>query len=156
MAQKQDYFKAAIKAYLDKRAEDDALFAQSYYKANKSLDECVNFIYQEVRASGRSGFCDDEIYGMAVHYYDEDNLGKITGVNCKVVVNHSIELTEEEKGKAKERAIAQYEATELQKLQSENSTKSQKKEVASKPKHQTTDLKAPSLFDFDMEMLDEA
>lgn len=160
MAQKQDYFKDTIKAYLDKRAENDALFAQSYSKTNKSLDECVNFIYQEVRASGRNGFCDDEIYSMAVHYYDEDNLGKITGANCKVVVNHSIELTDEEKEKARERAVAQYEAAELLKLQSANSAKPQKKEVA-KPKPQTTETtrkvhNTPSLFDFDMEEEDEA
>ena len=35
-----DTFKATIKAYLDKRAESDELFAVSYAKENKNIDEC--------------------------------------------------------------------------------------------------------------------
>ena len=35
--------KNAIKAYLDKRAQEDTLFAASYAKENKNIDECFDY-----------------------------------------------------------------------------------------------------------------
>ena len=61
-------FKRNIKAHLDQMAKEDELFASSYAKPHKSLDECVNYILNEVKKSGCNGFADDEIYGMAVHH----------------------------------------------------------------------------------------
>ena len=90
--------KDTIKAYLDQRAQSDPLFATSYQKEGKSLDECCNYIVQEVQKMHVNGLADDEVFGLAVHYYDEDDLGTIKAANCKVVVNHAVELTEEEKG----------------------------------------------------------
>lgn len=63
------------------------------------------------------GFEDDEIYSMAVHYYDEDDLEVGNRIACNVVVNHTIVLTEEEKAEARQKAIQQYQAEELRKLQ---------------------------------------
>lgn len=34
---------------------------------------------------------------MALHYYDEEDIDIGKPVSCKVVVNHTVELTEEEK-----------------------------------------------------------
>jgi len=100
-----DAFKKTIREYLEQRAKEDELFAVSYAKENKSVDECCNFILQQVQKSGCNGFSDDEIFGMAVHYYDEDSIKDLKPINCNVVVNHSIELTEEEKKAAREAAI---------------------------------------------------
>ena len=58
-------FKKVIKAYLDKRAAEDELFAKDYAKPGKNIDDCCDFIISEVKKSGRNGFDDDEIYGMA-------------------------------------------------------------------------------------------
>lgn len=41
----QNGVKDAIKAYLDKRAQEDTLFAVSYAKTNKSIDECFDYIH---------------------------------------------------------------------------------------------------------------
>lgn len=112
-----DNFKKTIQAYLEKRAKSDELFAASYAKENKNVDECCNFILGEVQKSGCNGFTDDEIYSMAVHYYDEDNIKDVKPVNARVVVNHVVELTEEDKKAAKESAIREYEAKELRKLE---------------------------------------
>ena len=84
-------FKAVIKAYLDDRASNDELFAVTYAKPNKSLDECCNYILQEVHKSGQNGFADEEIFGMAVHYYDEDDIKDVKPVNARVVVNHHVD-----------------------------------------------------------------
>lgn len=103
-----EQFKEAIKRHLDERAAADELFAAVYAKPNKTLDECVNYILGQVQKSGYVGFTDDEVYGMAAHYYDEDTLTDIAPVKCRVVVNHVVELTEEEKAELRERAKEQY------------------------------------------------
>jgi hypothetical protein len=100
-----NHFKNTIKAYLDQRAENDALFSLQYSKPEKNIDDCVTYILNTVQKSGCNGFADDEIYSMAVHYYDEDNIDIGNPVNCQVVVNHVVELTEEEKQQAHKEAL---------------------------------------------------
>lgn len=90
-------FEETIKAYLDKRAKEDELFAVAYAKEGKSISECCNYILQEVEKSRRNGFADEEIYGMAVHYYDEENIKeKEVPSHVRVVVNHKIEKEEKQ------------------------------------------------------------
>lgn len=84
-------FKATIQNHLNEKAANDELFAATLKKENKSIDECIDYIIGEVQKSGKNGFADDEIYGMAVHYYDEDDLKASKASNCHVVVNHSSE-----------------------------------------------------------------
>ena len=98
-------FKNTIKAYLDKRANEDTLSAITYAKANRNMDDCITYILNTVQKSGCNGFADDEVYSMAVHYYDEDNIEIGKNFDCRVVVNHTVELTEEEKEKARKDAI---------------------------------------------------
>jgi hypothetical protein len=100
-----EIFKNTIKAYLDKRATEDELFAASYAKTNKNLDNCITYILNTVKQSGYNGFSDDEIYSMAVHYYDEDNIEAGKNLDCKVVINHTVGLTDEEKADAREQAM---------------------------------------------------
>lgn len=70
-----------------------------------------------MKQSGCNGFTDDEIYSLALHYYDEDDLdiGKPLA-NCKVVVNHTIELTEAEKVQAREKAMQRAQDEAYKKL----------------------------------------
>lgn len=101
-----NHFKNTIKAYLDQRAETDVLFSLQYSKPEKNIDDCITFILNEVKKSGCNGFADDEIYNMAVHFYDEDNIEiGMPMSNAHVVVNHFVELTEEEKEQARQDAI---------------------------------------------------
>jgi plasmid maintenance system antidote protein VapI len=98
-------FKQVISNYLESVAANDSLFSETLKKDNKNIDGCVNYILQTVQKSGCTGFADEEIFAMAVHYYDEDDIGVKGNVNCKVVVNHIVELTEEDKTLAKEKAM---------------------------------------------------
>ena len=124
-------FKKVIKAYLDKRAAEDALFAKTYAKENKNLDECCNYILQQVKKSGCCGFADDEIYNMAIHYYDEDDIKDVKPVAAaKIVVNHTVELSDEEKAEAKEKAKADYEKEQLAKLKEEERKREEKERKA--------------------------
>ena len=125
-----DYFKQTIQTYLEQRAESDTLFAPRYHNPRKSIDDCITYILNEVRRSGCNGFADDEIYSMALHYYDDEediDVGK--PINCKVVVNHTIELTEEEKQQAHEQALRRAEQEAYNKLTQRKSIT--KKEPAS-------------------------
>lgn len=85
----------------------------------------------------RNGFEDSEIYGMAVHYYDEDDIKPGRRTNATVVVNHVIELSEEEKAEAKKKAI--------EKAIEEEKEKMKKKREAKKPVESSK--AKPSLFD---------
>lgn len=101
-------FKMAIQSYLEKRAKEDSLFAASYAKENKSIDECCDYITGEaiMRGGNVVPISDDEVFGMAIHYYDEDNI-KINKIStgCRTSVQSSnVELTEEEKKAAREAA----------------------------------------------------
>lgn len=64
-----NHFKNTIKAHLDKLAEIDLLFSFRYSLPEKKLDDCITYILNEVKKSGCNGFTDDEIFGMAIHYY---------------------------------------------------------------------------------------
>lgn len=83
-----NHFKNIIKAHLDGRASTDALFAKAYSKENKNIDECCNYIINEVKKTKRQGFADEEIFNLAVHYYDEDEIKDVKKApGCKIVVN---------------------------------------------------------------------
>lgn len=101
MATGTDAFEQTIKQYLDKRAQEDELFARHYAKNEKTLKGCCSYIIETVEKTKRNGFADEEIFGMAVHYYQEDDIKtNAYPANLNVVVNHTIELTEEEKAQA--------------------------------------------------------
>lgn len=109
-------FEKTIKAFLDKQSADDPLFAKKYSNPKKNIKDCCTYILNAVKKSGRNGFTDDEVYGMAMHYYDEDNIKVGSPVSGTVVVNHHVELTEEEKQQARERAMDRLVDEEKQKL----------------------------------------
>jgi len=133
-----EQFKATIQAHLESVASQDALFAKTLAKENKNIDDCVTYILNQVQKSGCNGFADSEIFGMAVHYYDEDDIKVGEPIKSgSVVVNHQIELSAEEIAKAKQAAIEQAIEDERQRIASKKS----------KPKTEAkTDVVQPSLF----------
>lgn len=111
-----DVFKETIKSFLDLQSITNELFAEKYSNPNKNIDDCVTHILNQVQKSGMNGFADQEIYSMAIHYYEEENIEVGKSISCQVVVNHVVELTEEEKAKIKEDAIKKAENEAYQKL----------------------------------------
>jgi hypothetical protein len=100
-----DHFKSTIQKYLEARSKDDELFAVAYANPKKSIDECITYILNTVQKSGCNGFTDEEVFSMAVHYYDETDIKAGKPIDCKVVVNHTVELTEEDRKQARQEAI---------------------------------------------------
>lgn len=136
-----DHFKNIIKAYLDKRAQEDELFRAKYETTTRTIEDVVTYIFNQVKASGCCGFSDDEIYSMAVRVIDEPTIEIGKPINCNVVVNQHIELTEQEKEEQKALALKRFQDEELRKLQNRNA-----KPKAVKP--QETKQPELSLFDF--------
>lgn len=135
-----EHFRQTIKAYLDERAQNDELFAVSYAKENKNMDDCVTFILNQVKRSKCMGLTDEEVYSLAVHFFDEDDIEIGNPIACNVIVNHTVELTEEEKAQARQEAFKEYQAEQLRKMQKRtNKPKT--------PKAQP-EITTPSLFDF--------
>jgi len=99
------HFKTTIQAYLEKRAAEDELFAVTYAKEGKNIDDCITYILNTVKESGINGFDDSEVYSMAVHYYDEDDIEIGKAMDMEVIVNHKVKLTEKEIQKAKDDAM---------------------------------------------------
>ena len=126
-----DHFKRTIQAYLEQRAMEDKLFAVAYRKEGKNIDDCVTYILNEVQRSGCNGFTDGEVY--SVHYYDEDDIEVGKPLSCQVMVNHTVELTEEEKAEARKRAVEQYQQAELRKMQERNKKPTAKQETNVQP-----------------------
>ena len=139
-----ELFRRTIKDYLDKRAADDELFAVTYAKPNKTLDECVNYIFQQVKESGCCGFADEEIYGMAVHYYDEDSIKDVPETDMGVVVNHRVELTDADKAEAKRAAMEELQRQYIREANTAKKVEEMKKEKAKKSAGQ---MQTGSLFD---------
>ena len=79
---------------------------------------------------------EDELFAKR-YRYDENEIEVGKPIQCQVVVNHVVELTEEEKQEARRKAVAQYQQMELQKLQNRN-----------KPTAKKETQVQPSLFDF--------
>ena len=135
-----EQFTRTIAEYLNLRAATDPLFAPNLAKPHKNIEDCITYILKQVQQSACNGFEDDEIYSMAVHYYNEDDLDVGSRVACHVVVNHTIVLTEEEKAEARKQAILQYQAQELRRLQ-------EPKQVKAKASTDSEQVPQPSLFD---------
>lgn len=75
------------------------------------------------------------------HYYDGDNIDVGKPISCGIVVNHKVELTDEEKAQARKDAIKAYQEEEIRKMQQRNS----RPKPAAKTQTSQSEL---SLFDF--------
>lgn len=127
-------FTKVINDYLIVLAEKDAIFAQTLQKPNKNTADCITYILNTVQQSGCNGFEDDEIFQMAIHYYDEDNLAIGNPINAKVVINQTVVLTPEEIQEAKQKAM-------------DSAVRIAQEKMLHKPTKEQNKIQEPSLFD---------
>ena len=132
-----EHFQNTIESFLRDRAETDKHFDVSFSNPDKSIEQCITYILNWVKQSGCNGFCDEEIYSMAVHYYDEQNIEVGNPIDCRVIVNHTVELTAEEKEQARQNALKRAENDAYERM-----TKARKRPIV-----QTEPSVQKSLFD---------
>ena len=130
-------FTQDIKNYLDDFAAKDSLFAIKYANEKKNIEDCITYILNTVQQSNCNGFADGEIYSMAIHYYEEEEIEVGKRSSVRVVVNHHVELTEDEKAAMKQKALD--DAYEQQR----------KSLIAVTKKNNATKVEQPTLFLFD-------
>lgn len=151
MSKEQNHVKDAIKAYLDGRAKNDEQFAQSYAKANKNIDECFDYVIGEVRKRGNAVYMTDaEVFGLAVHYYDEDDI-KINRLPEGTKLSASapaVELSEEDKAKAHDQAVKEYRQQCIDRMREAEDQKAKKLAERRKAEREKNSTLQPSLFDF--------
>lgn len=120
-------FKRVIQQHLNSAAELNPLFAERLKNPKKNIDDCINYILNQVQKSGCQGFEDTEIFGMAMHYYDEDEIQPGKKISGKVIVNHEVKLTQEEIDEARERAKAKVMQDEINRITKKNKKPTEKK-----------------------------
>ena len=115
--------------YLKKRAETDTSVKNNLNKENKSLKECWDYVLGEVAKTmyrngnfGCAAGDDEDLYALAVHYYDEDDI-KIEPLptNMKVEAKMDEDKIEEK--------TAEIEPKEIQKEKVKRISKSKKDPV---------------------------
>lgn len=130
-------FKAIIENHLKQMGQSDPQFKLKLEKKGKNIEDCITYILNCVKSSGCNGFADNEIFGMALHYYDEEKVEIGKPISCSVVVNHSVDLSEEEKEKAKEEAWNKVMKEEMDRL---------RKKASPSKKQDHPDIVQSSLF----------
>lgn len=135
-----------VKAYLDKRASEDAQFAQVYAKPNKNMNECYDYIVSRAHDENAVCVADEVVFGWAVHYFDEDNV-KIDKIPC-ARVDTAVKLTDEEKQQAKEEAAEIYRAQCLARMKEEAKEKALK--AAAKKREQREEAAKSNLSLFEL------
>ena len=148
-AKSAEFFKSKIQSYLEKRVEQEPEFKAKYDNPKKNLDEWFKYICSQVYESGCCGFDDDEVFSMAVHYYDEEEITisempEIDLTRSRIVCCEKIELSEEEMAEiheqARQRAIE--EATNEARRKLEEARKPKAKPITATP---TTATEQPQL-----------
>ncbi len=66
-------FRDASESFVIAKMDSNPLFAKKACNPNKNIDDCLTYILNAVKNSGIQGFADDEVFSMAVHYYEEEN-----------------------------------------------------------------------------------
>ena len=102
--------KKLIQEYLDEKAKSDELFEKMYKKPGKDIDSCWAYIVNMAKRKGGACVCmsDDEVFGLAVHYYCEDKLDvkKLPdGFKAKVKKELEVEKTQIKKPKRKKEEV---------------------------------------------------
>ena len=83
-----EQFQNVIFTHLQGVAESDQNFKSKFENPKKKIEDCITYILNTVQKSGCNGFADEEIFGMAIHYYDEEEINIGKPIDAKVVVNH--------------------------------------------------------------------
>lgn len=134
-------FQEAIKAHLDKMASQDEAFAAKYAAKceaeQDSISNCCKYITNEVQKKYKQGnsavLTDAEVFGMAMHYYDENVAAPKSASNCTVVMSKA-ELTPEDEEAIRQEARAAAEARirneEAERIRREQEAAERKKQAA--------------------------
>lgn len=131
-----------VRNYMEERCASDPILAIKYANPAKSIEKALNYVASEVQKSGLTIMDSESVFGLILHYYDE-NLENVPNVNCKIAV--AKELTDTERAEAKAEAMEQYREEQLRAIRRENQPKPQAKASANNAKAKEINVE-PNLF----------
>lgn len=137
-----------IKKHLDERAKSDPQFAANYSKEGKNIKDCYAYIISIARKKASGNVCcmsDDEVFGLAVHYYDEDNLDMKDAAKEKKATDVKVAASDDS-GSAKKKASKKKPKPAATASEPQPSAKKPKSKKEAKPERQFVQL---SIFDLE-------
>lgn len=123
-------FQRLIQTYLERYATKDIGFAEKLKNDKKSIEECCDYIASQAQKMGVCGMSDMEVYGLAVHYYDEEVID-FKKVCYSVVSNEVLDLTEEEKKEEREKARKRFQDDCYEEYKAQKKKQNKKTETTS-------------------------
>lgn len=158
-----ELFEQRIAQFLDEQCAQDIAFAEKVHSTTRTVKDCCAWIVEELarqfQQNKRYGYDDSEIYGMALHFYDEPKLKAKGNLNFQgLIVSNTRatytppELTEEEKQRLQEAAREQYLREQVNKLREAEQKAAQQEQkrverIKAKQEKQAKQYVQPSLFD---------
>lgn len=162
-------FISVIRKHLEQRAQEDASFA-SKFNERMALDknaimQCCSYIVNEVRkkhSNGNSGvLTHSEVFGMAVHFFDENIKADGNISKCKVVVSRSdltpdeIEIIKSEARDAVKNEVLEEEKKKERERLRREAEKARKAEVKAQERRKEKEEKARKEFEEGMSLFGE-
>lgn len=80
-------FENIIREYIESACKTDEVLAGKYEKSGKDIEGCCAYIKSEAKKKAQGGcavIADAEVFGWAIHYFDEEMKAPKEKVACKV------------------------------------------------------------------------
>lgn len=81
-----------LEAKLREMASQDPNFRERYEDEQKSMNDCISYIEQQAQkqaVNGCAAISDDEVFQMAVHYYQEKDVNPTKGCTPRAEITTS-------------------------------------------------------------------
>lgn len=85
MSSGTDNFKLVIKEEMEKYSSENPDFFINYNKPEKNIDDCCQFIYNEVHKLQKECLTDEEVFNLAKKYYNTEIEVKSESTPSKVI-----------------------------------------------------------------------
>ena len=129
----------SMESFIRQKMDANDLFAKKVSNPKKNIEDCITYVINTIEKSRYKGVCDNDVYALAVHYYEEDEVEVGKPINCRVVVNHQVELTPEEIAEMRQKAKDEVFRQEMDRLKNHNSVRRTVK-PATTPQHEEETL----------------
>ena len=129
----------SMESFIRQKMDANDLFAKKVSNPKKNIEDCITYVINTIEKSRYKGLCDNDVYSLAVHYYEEDDIDVGKPINCRVVVNHQVELTPEEIAEMRQKAKDEVFRQEMDRLKNHNSVRRTVK-PATTPQHEEETL----------------
>ena len=129
----------SMESFIMQKMDANDLFAKKVSNPKKNIEDCITYVINTIEKSRDKGWCDNDVYSLAVHYYEEDDIEVGKPINCRVVVNHQVELTPEEIAEMRQKAKDEVFRQEMDRLKNHNSVRRTVKPVTT-PQHEEETL----------------